>query len=240
MFTAHFSKQTKALQDSLAKNLRRKRAPAPEKHKDIKVYEGFYSFLKEHLPPAFTLSGGVQARNHRQVLKKNCDALIYKKWCAQYLGMTGGYVLTEDIYAVLSIETSYKQQALSTHIGLTRALKSLYISQREEAAQSIVPLYSIFFAYESSISLLALKQQLLKYLEQKEVPLNQQLDLICILGKGLLIKDWEAGGNYRGLQTGSDTLMWFYVILMEYLDRGGEVLLPLRDYIKAGRSYAEC
>ena len=240
MFVAHFTKQTKLLQDSLAKSLRRKGAPAPEKGKDVKLCEGFYTFLREHTPPGFMLSEGLQVRNHRQVLKKSCDALLYKGWCAHYLSMTGGYVLTEDTYAVFSIETSYKQQALGAHVGLTRAVKSLYISQKEEAAEEIIPLYSIFFAYDSSASLLAVKQHLLKYLDQKEVPLNQQLDLICILGKGLIVKDWEGGGGYRGLQTGHDTLMWFYIILMEYLDRGGELSLPLRDYVKSGRSYTEC
>lgn len=239
MFASHFRKETKALQEALSKSLRKQGASAPEKPKNTKTYAAFYTFLRGHLSNEFTLSEG-QVRNHRQVLKKNCDLIVYKQWCAQYLGMTGNYVLVEDIYAVMSLETSYRQQALGTHLSLTRALKSLYISQREEAARTIIPLYSIFFVYTSSVSLLAMKQQLTKYLDQKDIPLNQQIDLICVLDKGLIIKDWEKEGHYRGLQTEGDTLMWFYIILMEYLDRGGEKSLPLRDYVKSGRSYTEC
>ena len=241
MLSPHFAKQAKLLEDSLAKSLRRKGASAPEKRKDLRLYEAFYTFLNEHLPSKLTISGGKQVRNHKQVLKKDCDILIYKSLCTHYLSMTGGYVLAEDIYAACSVETSYKKQALAACLSLTRALKSLYISQKEEAAQSIIPLYSIFFVYSSSSSLLAVKQYLIEYLQQKEIPINQQLDLICILGKGLIIKDWEGGGSYRGLETGRDTLMWFYIILMEYLDREGELhSLSLRDYVKSKRSYMEC
>ena len=241
MFAPHFAKQTELLQSALAKSLRRKGPSAPERRKDMKLYESFHGFLKGHLPPNFGISTGRQVRNHKQILKKDCDLLLYKSLCANYLSMTGGYVLSEDIYAAFTVESSYKQQALGAHLSLTRALKSLYISQKEEAAQAIIPLYSIFFAYASQNSLLAIKQYLLKYLEQKEIPINQQLDMICILGKGIIIKDWENQGRYRGLETGRDTLMWFYIILMEYLDRGGdEYSLPLRDYVKSGSAYKEC
>jgi len=54
----------------------------------------------------------------------------------------------------------------------------------------------------------------------------------------LIVKDWESGG-YRAVETGKDTLMWFYVLLMEYLDRDGKVGFDAREYIKSSREYKE-
>ena len=239
MFSNYFIEQTKDLKESLAKNIKKKKATAPGVQKDLSLFSKLYSFLQGHLKDDFEVSTQ-KVRNHRQMIKKNCDIVIYKKWCEQYLNMTGGYVLTDNIYAAMSIDTNYTEQILRSHIALTQALKSLYLTQHQEAAQKIIPLYSILFVYHSSTSLVAIKQQIENNSQRKEIPLNQQLDLLCVLGKGLLIKNWEDEGSYIGLETGKDTLMWFYIILMEYLDRDEQTQINLRNYIKSTKTYNEC
>ena len=63
--------------------------------------------------------------------------------------------------------------------------------------------------------------------------------MLCVLDQGLLVKDWEAGGEYKAVETGSDTLMWFYILLLEYLDRENKLDLNLRDMIKTTKEYKE-
>ena len=65
------------------------------------------------------------------------------------------------------------------------------------------------------------------------------MDLICVLDRGILIKDWERAGRFKVVETETDTLMWFYIILLEYIDREGRFQWNLRDYIKNTREYGE-
>ena len=242
MFSNHFIEQSELLEKSLekavTKYLSKKSTNSVEKEKDLRVYEGVYQFLQKHLPENCSLSSG-RIRNQKQILKKNCDVVLYRKWCESYLEMTGGYVLSEDLYAFMSLEMDLNIQNLSNHINLTKATKTLYTNFENDKVHVIIPLYSIFFSYNTDLSLTQIKKELNKVIEKKEIALNQQLDLICILNHGLIIKDWENGGTYRGIQTGKDTLMWFFVILTEYLDQKERTSISFRDYIKEGREYSE-
>ncbi len=244
MFTKYFSQQTVSLRQTLSASLKKKvpaRKTSSQKDVANHNYDAFYSFIREHISSEFAFSMG-KVRNHRQILKRNCDALIYKKWCSRYLELSSGYVLVDNLYAFMSLEASLVASALNVHIGLTRAIKSLYLSSspgQVDESEKIIPLYSILFAYSSSLSLTYLKKSLLEATQKKSIPLNQQVDLICVLDKGLIIKNWEAGGSYLGIETGQDTLMWFYIILMEYLDREGSLQANLRNYVKSGRVYKE-
>ena len=240
MFTSYFAKQADFLQKSLAKALKKKNSLARKQEKELSVYEAFYTFLRCHLPKQFNLATG-RVRNEKHILNRDCDVLIYKKWCERYLELSGGYVLSENLFAFMSLELSLTNSSIVKHIGLTRALKSLYPTQGENhAEQRLVPMYSVLFSYNSARSLLFVKQSLEKALEQKEVALNQQVDMICILDKGLLVKDWEKNGSYRGIETGRDTLMWFYILLVEYLDRDDFIKSNLRNYVKSAKEYSEC
>lgn len=248
MFGNYFAEQATAIETALAKNLKRRGVASSGKTKNLKTYQAIYDFLKNHIPSEFSLAAG-RVRNNRQMLKHSCDVLIYKRWCERYFDLSGGYVLADNLHAFMSLEANLEAPAITMHVGLTSAMKSLYIMQKqqleedgnaEKESQHLVPLYSILFSYTSSRSLLYIKQNIEKVSEQKEIPLNRQVDMVCVLNKGILIKNWEAGGVYQGIETGRDTLMWFYVILTEYLDREGSLQLNLRDYIKSGREYNEC
>ena len=240
MFATHFTEQTKYLEDDLKKCFRKYKAPSPEKKKDLRIFSGFYNFISEHLPDAYTVVGGKPIRNKKQLLKNHCDAIIYRPWCKSYLKMTQDYVLTPDIYSFFSIEVELASNVFNNHLGLTRALKSLYLGHQTEHENEVVPLYSILFIYKSQHSLLYAKRTLINSLEKKDIPINQQVDIVCILGKGLIIKDWENGGVYKAIETEGDTLMWFYILLIEYLDRDGNLQMPLREYIKENKNYKEC
>ena len=238
MFTEYFQKQGQSLEKALAKRLGKRGVKLPEKEKDLNIFQEFLTFLKDHVPQEFSLATG-KVRNKKHLLNRNCDLLIYRKWCAKFLDLTGGYVLSDSLYSFLSIEANLTAASLATHASLTRALKSLYIGERQFQELEPVPMFSILFAYGSEHSLLFHKQSLMEISQEKEIPVNLEADLICVLGQGLIIKDWEIAGGYKVVETGDETLMWFYVLLMEYLDRDGRLNYNLRDYIKNNKEYNE-
>jgi hypothetical protein len=63
--------------------------------------------------------------------------------------------------------------------------------------------------------------------------------MICVLDQGIVLKDWENGGAYRGIETANDTLMWFYILLLEYLDRDGSLGFDPRSYVREPKEYRE-
>ncbi len=238
MFTEYFQKQSQALEKALAKKLGKRGVKLPEKEKDLNIYQEFYTFLKDHVPEDYSLATG-KVRNKKHLLNRNCDLLIYKKWVPKVLELTGGYILSDALYGFLSLEANLTAAGLGTHASLTRALKSLYVGEKQFEELEPIPMYSMLFAYGSEHSLLFHKQSLMEISQEKEIPVNLEVDLICVLGQGLIIKDWEIAGGYKVVETGDESLMWFYVLLMEYLDRDGRMNYNLRDYIKNNKEYNE-
>lgn len=236
MFSEYFSKQAGALKAAHEKNLAKRGVTAPAREKDLAIFQEFYSFLKEHLPPEFSIATG-KVRNRKHLLNRSCDALVYRKWFPKMLEAAGGYVLSDALYSFLTIDSYLTPAALATHVNLTRAMKTLYAGEREYDA--VIPMYSVLFAYSSERTLLLTRQDMRDAADEKEIPINHEPDLICILDRGIIIKDWESGGGYRVVETEEDTLMWFYILFLEYLDRDGRLNLNLRDYVKVSREYNE-
>ncbi len=62
--------------------------------------------------------------------------------------------------------------------------------------------------------------------------------MVCVLNEGIIIKDWETQ-TYKIIETREDTLMWFYILFVEFLDRDSRLRLDLRKYLKEEKQYAE-
>lgn len=238
MFEEYFQKHADALQKSLKENLKHKEEGVKKKGKDLKVYIELYNFIKNHIPSHFAVSNG-KVRNKKHVLNKNCDLLIYHKWVPKVMDMMGGYVLSDFLYTSMSIESVVDQDGIAQHAVLTNALKTLYAGDLDTPENKIVPMYSILFGYHTDLTLRSIRTALGEVSVEKEIPVNHQIDMVCILDRGIIIKDWESGGEYKIVETDSDTLMWFYILILEYLDRDGKVGFDIRDYIKVSREYKE-
>lgn len=258
VFANYLKGQAQALEKALERNMRSRAARSDSarsasarsdsarsaaarstgKGKDLRLYRGFYDFLRAHLPDDFALASG-KVRNRNHILNRNCDLLIYRKWCLSYLQLTGDYILSDDLCVAISMEAELGMSQLTSYAALTQALKTICSQEKSGSGSRPVYTYSILFAYRSRHRLKTLKENLERVLEEKEIELNRQPDMICLLNQGLLIKDWEKGGQYRGIKTEEDTLMWFYILLLEYLDRDDKMNINLRRYIKGAKEYPE-
>ncbi len=230
MFTDYFVKYS----NKLKKGLLAQKAEV-RKEKDLSVYKDFFTFMKDHLPDHFTVTTG-KVRSRKHYLNRNVDMLIYHRKIPKIEELSGGYILSEFLYAVISTEQILSSRNLSTHIALTSALKTLYKTDKGAGDDEIVRMYSLLFAADSEESLEHVRNSLIRISAEKEVPVNCEVDLVCVLEKGIIIKNWESG-EFRIIETGEDTLMWYYILLLEYLDRDGEVGFDVREYIKSTKEY---
>ena len=66
-----------------------------------------------------------------------------------------------------------------------------------------------------------------------------EVDIIAILGKGVIVKNWREKRSYSAIETGKDTLMWFFILMNEYLDIPRGENFDLRAYVKHAENYNE-
>jgi hypothetical protein len=154
------------------------------------------------------------------------------------LKLTGGYVLTDQIYSFISIENELTTDSLLKHVEITQSIKTMYAMDYQLSEEKIIPIYSILFSYKSRVPLLSHKLSLVNASEEKNIPMTHEVDMVCILDQGMIIKDWEQS-VFKIIETKEDTLMWFYILFIEFLDRDNELKLDLRSYIKEQKQYAE-
>jgi len=238
MFTEYFAEKGRELQEKLKEQIQKRGLELPAKEKDLRIYRDLFHFIRDHIPQGFSLASG-RVRNKRHMLSRSCDMVIYRKFCPSIIEMAGNFVLAESVHAFLSIETDLRSNHIVTHAGMTNAIKSLYAdSQTDTAPGNFLPIFSLFFAYQSALPLLSHKKVLDNYAQDKAVAATHQTDIICVLDQGMIIKDWEAG-RYKVIETGPDTLMWFFILLLEYLDRDGQMRFNPREYIKNTKTYNE-
>ncbi len=236
MLHKYFLEKSNFLTESLKLRLEKKGITSPSE-KDIRLFKEFYDFIKDHIPIGFSLAMG-KIRNRTHVLNKNCDLIIYKKWCKNFLKLTQGFVLVDQIYSFISIENELSTENLIKHIDLTQSIKTMYAMDYSITDERILPIYSVLFAYKSRIPLLSHKLTLIHTSQEKEIPINYEVDMVCILDQGIIIKDWEQS-TFKVIETNEDTLMWFYILLIEFLDRENELKIDLRSYIKEQKEYIE-
>lgn len=123
--------------------------------------------------------------------------------------------------------------------GLVRAAHS---KKLDHFAESTEPLFipSFAIAFKTTYSLAELKEAMIDIYEQDSVDPMFELDIAMVLGQGLVIRNWREGGrSYVALETGEDTLKWFFLLMNEYLDAKPARELDLRQYVRETRHYNE-
>ncbi len=236
MFTEYFAARSIELRQALDANLAR--TPGKPGQKDVQAFREFFTFLKEHLPDEFAVVSG-RLRGKKHLLNKPIDLLIYDRWCQRFLEMMGGNVLVDAAFAALTFERDLTTQGVVAHVALSNAVKSLFQISTEAPENQVVPLFSILVSYGSRVPLISHRTAIRDAARERSVPVTMEPDMVCILDQGLIIKDWENGGEYKVVETGADTLMWLYVLLLEYVDRNGTMKYQLRNYIRSNKSYKE-
>lgn len=239
MFSEYFASQSKHLVASIEKSLK-EGDQKKGKGKNLKAFNEFYKFLKDHLPENLTLATG-KVRNKKHILNKNTDVLLYERVIPKAIDLAGGYVYTDLLRAFITLDEKLDDRVIENHVGLTNALKTLYRMDKVIADNEIIHMYSMHvIANGSGIGELEAYRDKIEGLSRdKGIPVNSRPDLVVILNEALMLRNWEDGGRYIILETKEDSLMWFYVLMMEYLDQDQKLPIDLRDMIKTNKRYNE-
>lgn len=111
-----------------------------------------------------------------------------------------------------------------------------YSENSEETA--FIPGFII--ALRSTYSLKELKESILEIYEKDAVDPLFEFDIMMVIGKGLIIKNWRDGArSFIALETGEDTMKWFFLLMNEYVEAGVKTDIDLRQYVKETARYSE-
>ena len=168
---------------------------------------------------------------------KGVDFIVYKEYFRDIVNMMGGFVPAELTYATYHVSPNVNKKGLPEVLDRVVQTKkvSRYIDREKESP--LIPAFII--AYDSSYTLPELKNAILEYYMSKGIGHEYECDIIAILHKGIIIKNWREKRSYIALETKDDTLMWYIILMNEYLevDRGED--FDLRDYVKQSEKYEE-
>jgi hypothetical protein len=165
------------------------------------------------------------------------DLIAYRELFRDIDKIMDGCIPSDLIYGTFHLCNDLNQNNFADVLSKVVAVKKINRFTEEAKETSIIPAFII--AYGSTISLQEIKEQLLNYYISKSIEQVLEVDIIAVLNFGVIVKDWREKRNFVALETGKDTLKWFFVLINEYMDvnRGGDI--DLRNYIQNAEKYKE-
>jgi hypothetical protein len=98
---------------------------------------------------------------------------------------------------------------------------------------------STILSFDSIYSMEEIKKEITAIYKENSVDPRFEFDLFVVFGKGILIKDWSKKSTFIALDTETDTLMWFFIMLNEFFSAIQKDELDLRSYISNPKRYNE-
>jgi hypothetical protein len=109
----------------------------------------------------------------------------------------------------------------------------------KEESEDIPFIPSFIVSFESSYTIAELKESMLEIYRDQNVDSEFEVDIIAVLGTGIIVKNWREKRSYVALETGSDTLKWLFVLMNEYLDMDKKTSVDLRSLVTDEKVYKE-
>jgi len=244
MFTKYFREKSKKIQkdyDAFKKTIEKPFEEKNGKKKKRKVVlpkDVFVNFLKGHLPERYKIANGGTIVDSKSV-EVIGDIIIYHHYCPKIMDMTGGKFMVEFVHSAIEYEEVLSFDNVGVHINRIKDIKTLNVILADEnAKQSIV---GVTFSYSSDEHIKDLKRYILEFNKANNISImgGVSTDIFVVLNQGLIIADYTSDRKYVAIETRDDTLMWFYILFMEWIDTMAPRVYGLRDYIKRLERYPE-
>ncbi|MBN2401387.1 MAG: hypothetical protein JXN64_03215 [Spirochaetes bacterium] len=165
------------------------------------------------------------------------DLIAYKQLYRDIVGIMNGHVPCELVYGTFHVYPVLNKNSFNDLIRTIVQVKKINRFTDREDKPALIPAFVI--AYDTDIGLADLKTVLIDNYMSMSIDPASEIDIIAIINKGLVIKNWRDKRSYIALETGKDTFMWFFILMNEYLDVNKDNEFDLRNYVKHGEKYNE-
>ena len=166
------------------------------------------------------------------------DLIAYNEYCRDINKILNGYIPFELIHGAFFMVNELSKSSLADVFGRVASVKKIN-HFTEDAGSFSIPSF-IIANNNPAYSLRELKNDIMNYYMSKNVSSESEFEIMMIHNCGLLVKDWHKGEHrYIGLETGDDTMMWFFILMNEYLDVEREDAFDIRKYVRTEKAYNE-
>ncbi len=165
------------------------------------------------------------------------DLVAYKEKFRDIGNIMGGSIPCDLVFGTYHLANVLNKDSLND--SLTRVLQAKKINQYTESDSEMTLIPAFIIGYDSEFKLPDLKNLIIDHYMAKSIDHMYEVDIIAILGKGIIVKDWREKRSYIAIETGKDTLMWCFILMNEYLDIERGVNFDLRFYVKHAEKYNE-
>ena len=165
------------------------------------------------------------------------DFITYRPLCRDMAAPMRGHVPSQLVYGTFHVCGDLGRESLQA--GLNRVIQAKKLNLFTEDRQDLPAIPAFIISGGGSMRLEDVKDAIIDYYVSKSVDYVLEFDVLMILNKGLVVKNWREKRSFVALETGAATLMWFYILMHEYLDMERGKSLDLRNYVKYTEKYAE-
>ena len=167
------------------------------------------------------------------------DLVTYDKYCRDIIDLMGGYVPYELVYGMFHVVQNLNKDSLIDVLSKIATAKKLnmYAITRKERKGSHIPSFAVVAS--SKYEFKELKNDIINFYLSKNIEYQYEIDILMVMHKGIVVKNWREKRSFIALETNEDTFMWFFILMNEYLDVKKDRAIDFRNYVKKEIIYNE-
>lgn len=244
MFTKYFTdlekriiKKGKPAKGATEKSAKKGAAKAKTGAAEITLDKGAFADSLNRIVPSKLKVEAARPIDMSGFSPEGSDLIAYREYCRDIVNVMNGYVPSELVYGTYFIENRLDRKSLEGVVNRVSVVKKLNQFAEKTAESSMIPAFVI--AVNSGYSVLEMKNDLINYYMSNSIPNENELDILVLWDKGILVKNWREKRSYVGLETNEDTLIWFFILMNEYLEAEKEHEIDFRSYVKKNTVYTQ-
>jgi hypothetical protein len=239
MFNKYFTAFNIELQKKLKASLKTGKAVKGKiEVKDQKYIDVIEDMLTGLIPTGFKIdkSKPVDSSGYSP---EGSDLIIYRDICRDATQMFGGYIPCEAVFGAIHIIQDLNRKSLAEILSRVSEFKKLNKFIESLPEENIVPIPSFIIVLDTDYLFPDLKKDIIGFYNSTGLDSINEMDIIMLPNKGLIIKNWREKRSFIALETNEDTTMWFYILMSEYLDVVKPFTIDYRKYIRKHVEYTE-
>ncbi len=167
---------------------------------------------------------------------ENVDYVIYREAFRNMDAMLNA-VPSDLVYGTVFVNTGLTAVTLAD--TLTGVANMKKIDRFADAGGSGRFIPAFILAMDMHMAYQDLKNLILDFYVSRSLDNYFEFDIMAVMNRGIVVKDWREKRSFKILDTGEDTMKWFFILLNEYLDVDKDMALDLRKYVKETTRYKE-
>ena len=199
-------------------------------------YDDLAAFFESVLPDSLAVSH-VALRDRSGYTPDMADFVAFRPIARDTSALFGGVIPSELACAAFHVAHSLDRKTLLESLVRVAHVKKCGRYEGSEAEPPFIA--SFVLSFGSGYSLAEIREAVIETYRAQDVEPDFEVDIIAVMGRGLLVKKWDGSRSYAAIETAEDTLMWFFILMREYLDGDGAGSTDLRSLVLDQKEYTE-